>query len=577
MNIIHSGRFRPARPVILLACLLVSSCAVLPGGGPGQGAGYDVIIEGGRVVDGTGAAWFYGDVAIHGDRIARVAPPGALRGAAAGERVDAHGMVVAPGFIDIQSHSRGAFLSGDGRVLSKVTQGITTEIMGEGTTNAPVNRRTLGASADSPEGRRLLERYGGAGGFGRWLRDMEENGVSPNVGSFVGGSTLRTYGMGTSEGAAPPAALDSMRQALGWAMEDGAFGMATALIYPPAAFAGTDELAAVAEAMAPYGGIYITHLRSEADRLLDAIDEAVEIGRRANVPVEIYHLKAAGTRNYPTAAAAVERIDAARAAGLDVQANMYPYTAGSTGLTSCFPPWASADDALFDNLADPVTRARMRAEIERPTSAWENLCELSGPENVLILGLRNAELRPFEGKRLDEIARMRDVDWIEAAFDLVLEERSRVSTIYFMMAEENVRMQLGQPWMKFGTDAGGQDPRTARGLTHPRAYGTFPRILGRYVRQEGVLELEDAVRKMSSAVATRLGLQERGVLREGMYADVVVFDPETVIDQATYEEPHQVSVGVPHVFVNGVAVVRGGEHTGATPGRVVRGPGWNGR
>jgi dihydroorotase/N-acyl-D-amino-acid deacylase len=283
---------------------------------------------------------------------------------------------------------------------------------------------------------------------------------------------------------------------------------------------------------------------------------------------------AAGVRNWHKAPLAIAKIDSARAAGLDVQANMYPYVAGGTGLTACFPPWAAADGKLFDNLADPAMRARIRAEIEKQTEDWENLCTLSTPENVLILGLEQDANKQWIGKRLSEIATAQNRDWIETAFDLVLSERQRVGTIYFMMDEANVRLQLQQPWMKFGTDAGGPDPATAEGLTHPRAYGTYTRILGKYVRDEGVIPLEDAIRKMTSAVTTRLNIQDRGVLREGLYADIVVFDPATVADVATFEQPHQVSRGVRHVFVNGVAVLRDGAHTGAKPGRALRGPGY---
>jgi dihydroorotase/N-acyl-D-amino-acid deacylase len=315
-------------------------------------------------------------------------------------------------------------------------------------------------------------------------------------------------------------------------------------------------------------------MRSEADQYLEAIDEALRIGREGGVPVEIYHLKAAGVRNWHKAPLAIAKIDSARAAGLDVQANMYPYIAGGTGLTACFPPWAAADGKLFDNLADPATRARIRAEIENQTEDWENLCVLSTPGNVLILGLDRPENRQYIGMRLDAIAAAQNKDWIETAFDLVLSERQRVGTIYFMMDESNVRLQLQQPWMKFGTDAGGPDPATARGLTHPRAYGTFTRILGKYVRDEQVIPLEDAIRKMTSAVTTRLNIQDRGVLREGLFADVVVFDPATIRDVATFEVPHQVSVGVKHVLVNGVAVVKDAVHTGALPGRALRGPGY---
>ena len=546
---------------------------------PHQQAPYDVVIEGGRIVDGTGNPWYPGDVAVRGDRIVRITPPGLLARAEARRRIDATGLVVSPGFIDIQSHSRPSFLgNGDGRVVSKVTMGVTTEIMGESTTDAPIadwQLRTTRVAEGTPAYERL-RRFSGPRGFDGWLTAMEEHGGSVNMGSFVGATTIRILGKGESMGPAGDGQLAIMTTAVENAMLDGAFGVGSALIYPPGNFASTDELVAINQAAAPYGGVYITHMRSEADRFLEAIDEAIDIGTRAGVPVEIYHLKAGGTRNWQKAALAVAKIDSARAAGVDIQANMYPYTAGSTGLTACFPPWASADGLLFDNLADPAARGRIRAEIEHQTSDWENLCDLSTPEGVLLLGLDRPENRRFAGRRLSDVSAELGKDWIDAAFDLVLAERQRIGTIYFMMSEENVAMQIQQPWMKFGTDAGGIDPERPGGLAHPRAYGTFTRVLGRYVRDLGVTSLEDAVRKMSSAVATRLHIRDRGLVKEGFYADVVVFDPETVADRATYEEPHQLSVGIRHVLVNGASVVDDGVHTGAMPGRAVRGPGWTG-
>lgn len=565
-------------PAVSLALLLVSCApATQPRGGPAPlPPPYDVVIAGGRIVDGTGAAWFYGDLAIRGDRIARVTPAGLLREAPARERLDARGMVVAPGFIDIQGQSGGSFLFGDGRDVSKVTQGITTEILGEGGTPAPANERTVGDLARLPGSRQQVVReFMTPNGFARWLEAMERHGISPNVGSFLGASTVREYVKGMALGEPTPAELDTMRAVVRRAMGDGAFGVASALIYPPGNFAGTAELIDIARAMAPYGGVYITHMRSEADQLLEAIDEAIRIGREGSVPVEIYHLKAGGLRNWPKAAQAISKIDSARAAGVDVQANMYPYVAGGTGLSSCLPPWAAADDKLLDNLRDPAMRSRIRAEVLQQATDWENLCQLATPDGVLVLGLLKPEHRAHVGKRLSDIAAALGKDWLETVMDLLLSEEQRIGTIYFMMSEDNVSLQLRQPWIKFGTDAGGADPDSARGLTHPRAYGTYPRILGKYVRDEGVLSLEDAVRKATSAVATRLSIQDRGLLREGFFADVVVFDPAAVADRATFERPHQLSAGVRDVFVNGVSVVRGGRHTGAKPGRVVRGPGYH--
>jgi dihydroorotase/N-acyl-D-amino-acid deacylase len=544
-----------------------------------QEEAYDVVLLGGKVVDGTGNAWFYGDVAIRGDRIARIAPAGTLANAPATERIDARGLVVAPGFIDIQSHSREEFLDGDGRVLSKITQGITTEIMGEGWTNAPANDRTIAMSRqldDLAAAKRALE-FVGPRGFDTWLKAMQSHGVSPNIGSFVGSATIRAYVKGLEQGPPTPAELETMKQLLGEAMEDGAFGLATALIYPPDNFVSTEDLIELAKAMAPYGGLYITHMRSEADKLLEAIEEAIRIGKEGGVPVEIYHLKAAGRRNWHKAELALARINAARVEGLDIGADMYLYTAGGTSLSACLPPWAAADGKLLDNLRSAEMRARIRAEILQRTSDWENLCELATPEGVLLSGFKREENAPLNGKRLSEIAAARGTDWIETAMDLVAEEENRVGGVFFLMTEENVKLQLQQPWMKFGTDAGGHDPEKATELTHPRAYGNYPRLLGKYVREERALPLEEAVRKASSAVAARLSLCDRGLLREGMYADIVVFDAERIVDRATFEKPHQLSVGMRHVLVNGVAVLRDGQHTGATPGRIVRGPGYKER
>jgi N-acyl-D-amino-acid deacylase len=530
---------------------------------------YDVIIEGGRIVDGTGNAWFPGDVGIRGDRIAAITVPGRLRDAQATRRIDATGRVVAPGFMDIQSQSRFNFLAGgNGRSVSKVMMGVTTEIMGESTTNAPASAAMLQA-AGRATGVTVF------GTFAEWIAAMEAHGASVNFGSFVGASTLRAIGMGQSMGAAGEPERALMQAAVREAMEAGAFGVASALIYPPGSFAGTDELISVVGASAPYGGLYVTHMRSEGDRLLEAIDEAIDIGTRAGVPVEIYHLKAAGQRNWAKAQLAVAKIDSARAAGVDIQANMYPYTAGSTSLTACFPPSASANGRLLQDLGSSEGRARIRAEIERPTQQWENLCDLSTPDGVLLLGVSRPGNRRFAGRTLGDAARMVGKDWIDTAFDLVVDEGGGISTAFFMMSEENVAMQIGLPWMKFGTDASGWDP-SGGGLVHPRAYGTFSRVLGRYVRDEGVISLEDAVRKMTSAVATRLRIRERGTLREGYFADVVVFDPTTIADHATYQRPNQLSSGVEQVFVNGQAVVLDGVHTGAMPGRAVRGPGWTG-
>jgi N-acyl-D-amino-acid deacylase len=537
---------------------------------------FNTLITGARVIDGTGNPWFYGDVALDGDHVAAVTASGLLDPDQANLVVDASGKVVCPGFIDIQSHSIVPFLT-DGRSLSKVTQGVTTEIMGEDWTPAP-----FGGRIASPfhEGQR---RYVGEGfdewlkrarswtRFGDWLESLENQGASVNFGSFIGGSTVREFGMGHEMRDPSLPELYTMQEMLAAAMEDGAFGLATALIYPPGAFAGFNELVALCEVVAEYRGVHITHIRSEEDRIIEALAEAIDIARRTGVATEIYHLKCAGKRNWDKLPRVIEMIDGARAEGLDVGADMYPYEAAGTGLTACVPPWASEGDELFENLRNPATRKRVREAMLHPTGDWENFAAIAGAENIQLASLGKPEHKQYEGKRLAEIADQRGQDWIDATLDILAAEGSDVFTFYFMMSEENLRLQIKQPWMKFGTDAGGLDPAVAatRGLSHPRAYGTYPRILGRFVREQNATTLEDAIRKMSSAVADRLGLRDRGLLREGMQADVVIFDPETIIDRATYTEPHQLSTGIEHVWVNGEAVLRDGEHSGATPGRRV--------
>jgi len=569
----------PVLPILLALGACGRPATSGAGAAPGPvaaGGPYDLVISNGRIVDGTGAGWYWGDIAIKGDRIVQVTPRGLLSGAASMRRLDAQGMIVAPGFIDIQAQSVGNFLNGDGRALSMVTQGITTAILGEGSTPAPVSARDLAAVSDTVR-RRGLTRFAEPHGFGNWLDSMARRGVSENVGSFVGAGTIRVFGKGMALGEPTAAEVDSMRFAVRRAMEDGAFGVASALIYPPNNYASTNELAELAKAMSPYGGVYITHMRSEGDQFLEALDEAIAIGKSGNVPVEIYHLKASGPRNWPKMARAIAKIDSARAAGQDVQADMYLYIAGANNFSSCIAPKYAADGKLLDNLKDATLRAQVKRDLLDENAGYENLCLIAGPGNVMVNGFRRPEYRQYEGKRLDEIARGLGKDWADALIDLNIAENGQLGEILFLMSEENVKLQLGQPWMKFGTDAGAMDPATARGLTHPRAYGNFTRLLGKYVRDERTLTLEDAVRKASSAVATRLSLHDRGVLKPGMKADIIVFDEKTVRDLATFESPHQLSVGVRHVLVNGVAVISDGVHTGAKPGQIVRGPGWTGR
>lgn len=517
---------------------------------------YDIVLENGRVIDGTGNPWFNGDVAIRGDRIARITPAGMLRNAAAKQRIQASGLVVAPGFIDIQGQSRTQLLNGDGRLISKITQGVTTEILGEGYTNAP--------SKDFPNPH----------GFDAWLRAMQKHGGSVNFGSFLGAATVREQVKGMAQGAPTADEVERMQSLVRQAMEDGAFGIGSALIYPPGNYATTEELIAMAKAMAPYGGVYITHMRSEADQLLEAVDEAIRIGREGGVPVEIYHLKAGGRANWPKESQVIAKIEAARAAGQDVGADMYSYVAGATGLSACLPPWSAADGKLFDNLANAEVRQKMKTEMQSDATEWENLCRLAGPDGVLVVGITKPENKRFLGKRLSEIAAMQKKDTQDAAMDLILADHSRIETVYFMMSEDNVKLQLKEPWMKIGTDASGLNPDEPKNLAHPRSYGNYTRILGKYVRDERVVPIEDAIRKMTSSVARRLSIEDRGLLQEGMFADVVVFDATKIADHATFEQPHQLSTGVIDVFVNGTAVVRDEKPTGAMPGRIVRGPGW---
>ena len=538
---------------------------------------YDVVITGGRIVDGTGNPWFYGDVGIAGGRIVRVAPPGVLRDAAAARRIDAGGLVVAPGVIDIQAQSYDELLFGDSRVVSMSTQGVTTMVLGEGDTPAPANDRLIaefGATGGDTALARRMRGFTGERGFDAWLRAMQDHRIAVNVGSFLGAGTVRAYAKGMAEGGATPAEVDTMRRVVRDAMRDGAFGVASALIYPPGSYASTEELIAEAQAMAPFGGLYITHMRSEGDRLVEAVQEAMRIGREGGVPVEIYHLKAAGTANWPKARQVVAMIDSARATGQDVAADQYPYTAGQNNLSSCIPPWAHADGRLLERLREPATRARIKAEMTSEHATFESLCLAATPVGVEVVGFSVDSLKKYEGRRLNEIAQAWGEDWADALMDLTLAERNQLGQVIFIASDSNVAMQVRQPWMKFGTDAEAFDPDSAKIATHPRAYGTYPRILGRFVREWHVLALEDAVRKMSGAVAERLGIRDRGLLKEGMYADIMIFDPDTIIDRATYERPHQLSEGVRYVLVNGVPVVDGGRVTGAKPGMVVRGPGY---
>ncbi|MBA3670932.1 MAG: D-aminoacylase [Gemmatimonadaceae bacterium] len=563
-----------ALAALVLSAVLLDGCASVATNTPAtRRTDFDVVIENGRIVDGTGNPWMYGDVGIVGDRITAVTPRGALRSAIARQRVDARGHVIAPGFIDIQNHSWDDVLWRDGRVVSMVTQGVTSVILGEATTPAPSNDQIealeeIGGMA--PERAALQRSFRGEHGFGAWLDAIGRHANSVNAGSYLGAATVRAYASGQSSSPATAAQVDTMRVVVRNAMRDGAFGISSALIYPPGSYAGTSELVEMAKAMAPYHGGYITHMRSEDDSLFEAMDEAFRIAREGGVQLDIYHLKASTKRNWVKAPAMVAKIDSARAAGLDVGATMYPYPFSGNNLGECIPDWASENGKLFDNLRDATSRARIIREMADPKGA--PLCQGEGPATYMVADLRKPENARYEGKRVSDIATAMEKPWPDAIVDLMLSEGRDPSKINFTMSEDNVRMQIRQPWVVIGTDAGGVDPDSTKNVVHPRSYGSYPRILGRYVREQKLLTLEDAVRKMTGGVAARLGLRDRGLLREGMFADVVVFDDATIMDLATPEKPHQISRGVEQLFVNGVQVLRDGKHTGATPGRVLRRP-----
>lgn len=532
------------------------------------------LIRNARLVDGAGNPWQYGDLLLTGDRIEAIAPPGAVSAANCAEVVDGAGLVACPGFIDIQSHSILSLMI-DGRCLSKITQGVTTEIMGEAWTPAPVAGRNTDPMANTllpiPISKEWHDRIRGWTRFADWLQAVEEAGASPNIGFFLGGGTLRHVGKGMEMGQPSADELDLMRRTMAEAMEDGAFGVSYALIYPPDSYTDTDELIEICKVVSRYNGVYITHMRSEGARLFEGLEEALTIGRRADLPVEIYHLKASGAANWHKMPSTIARIEEARAQGLDVTADMYPYAASGTGLSSLLPTWTAADGNFFANLEDPAVRMRIRKEMLDDSEGNRLPSTRGGAAGVLPVGFHKKQNRPYIGMNLAQIAADRGQDWLDCAIDLLRSEGQRIGTIFLSISEDNLRAQLPLPWIKFATDADGIDPAWASDLgpTHPRAYGTYPRVLGRYVREKQALTLEDAIRKMTGAVADRLGLRQRGHLRAGFYADVVLFDPHTISDRATFADYHQLSVGVQDVWVNGGRVLRNGEHTGATPGRFV--------
>jgi N-acyl-D-amino-acid deacylase len=534
-------------------------------------ASFDVVIRGGTVYDGEGGAPRQADVGIVGDKVTAV---GALAKAEARTVIDATGLAVAPGFINVLSWSTESLIA-DGRSQGEIRQGVTTEVFGEGWSMGPLT--------DAMK-KRETEEQGDIKYDITWttladyLSFLEKKGVSPNVASFVGAATVREHVMGLRAGRATPAQMDAMRDLVRKEMEAGALGIGSSLIYAPGTYASTEELIELCKEAAKHKGTYISHMRSEADSLLEAVDELIRISREAGIPAEIYHLKAAGEPNWSKMDAVIQKVEAARRDGLKITADMYTYTAGATGFDACVPPWAREGgyEALFRRLQDPPTRNRILEEMTAPPKGWENLCVAAGaPERILLVGFKNEALKPLTGKTLDEVARMRGTHPWNTVLDLILEDRTRVGVVFFLMSEDNVRKQLKLPWVSFGSDAASMAPEGVflKSSTHPRAYGNFARWLGKYVREEKLVPLQEAIRRLTGLPATNLGLQGRGFLKPGMFADVVVFDPATIADRATFEKPHQYAVGVRHVVVNGVPVLKDGEHTGATPGRALKGPG----
>jgi N-acyl-D-amino-acid deacylase len=532
---------------------------------------FDVVIKGGLIYDGTGVAPRRADIGIRGDRIASI---GNLASAKANTVVDATGMAVSPGFINMLSWSVESMIV-DGRSMGELKQGITTQIFGEGDSMGPLTeemrKRRLADQGDIKHDIPWTT-------LSEYLTYLEKKGISQNVASYIGATTIREYVIGLEDKKATPEQMKQMRHLVRKEMKAGALGIGSSLIYAPAFYAPTEELIEMCKVAAKYKGKYISHMRSEGNRLVEAVQELIRISREAGVPAEIYHLKAAGKDNWPKMDKVISMINAARAKGLKITADMYTYPAGATGLDAAMPPWAEDGgyEALFKRLRDPEARKKIAEAIRTPTNEWENLYLAAGsPERILLVEFKSDKLKPLTGKTLGEVARMRGKDPVETIMDLVLEDQSRVGTVYFMMSEDNIKKQIKQPWVSFGSDAASMAPEGVflKSSTHPRAYGNFARLLGKYVRGEKVITLQEAVRRLSGLPATNLGLDHRGFLKPGMFADVVVFDPNTIADKATFENPHQYAIGVRDVFVNGVEVLKDGEHTGKFSGRALWGPG----
>ncbi|MEC3964468.1 D-aminoacylase [Flagellimonas halotolerans] len=550
--------------ISLIALIILASCS--------QPKNFDVLIKNGQIVDGSGGPSYIGDLGINADTIAAIGNIGKASGTM---EIDATGLAVSPGFINMLSWATESLIE-DGRSMADIKQGVTLEVFGEGWSMGPLNESMKKEEQESQGDIKYGIEWNS---LNEYLEYLTTKGVSPNVASFVGATTLRINTVGYENRAPTPQELDSMKLMVKQAMEEGALGVGSSLIYAPAFYSSTEELIELCKVAAEYDGMYISHMRSEGSRLLESLDELIQIADEAGIRAEIYHLKQSGKENWHKFDDVVAKVDSANAAGLHITANMYNYVAGATGLDASMPPWVQEGgyDKWAERLQDPAIRKKVKEEMTTPTDEWESLMQAAGdPSKILLVGFKADSLKYLTGKTLKEVAEMRGTSPEETAMDLVVQDGSRVGTIYFLMSEDNVKKQIALPWMSFGSDAG--SPATEgiflKSSTHPRAYGNVARLLGKYVRDEKVISLEEAVHKLSQLPATHLEIQKRGSLTEGNYADVVLFDPATIIDKATFEDPHQYSEGVKHVFVNGAQVLKDGEHTGETPGRVVRGPGY---
>jgi N-acyl-D-amino-acid deacylase len=566
-----------ARPVVALVALMALATAGCVSAPPTPTASehYDLLIRNGEVYDGSGAPAQHVEVAVRGDRIVALLPSGSA--ASATRTIDATGRAVTPGFINVLSWAIESLIA-DGRGISDTKQGVTLEVFGEGWSMGPYNA-SMKADALKQQGdiRYPVE----WNTLGEYLDFLQRRGITPNVASFVGATTVRIHELGEGDVKPDAAQLARMQELVRQAMREGALGVGAALIYPPATFADTNELIALAQASAESGGGYVAHMRSEADRFLEALDETIAVGRATGEHAEVYHLKAAGEKNWPKMAQAIAKIDAARDAGVQVSASMYAYTAGGTGLTAGLPPWVQADgqQAMIARLKDPAIRRRVIAEMKQTGAGWENIRLLTGSDDrVLLIDFKNEKLKPLTGKTLAQVARMRGTSPEETMLDLIVEDDAHVGAAYFLMSEDNVELGLKQPWVSLGSDAESSAPEGVflKSSTHPRAYGNFARFLGHYVRDRKLMPLSEAVYRLTGLPAHNWKLRDRGCLAVGCYADMVLFDPATIADHATYDAPQTYATGVSDVFVNGTQVLRDGEHTGAKPGRVVHGPGWAG-